>query len=188
MLDAKYNPPFVLLNKNGIIPKVEPNDITNKLTFTTQQFMQLLFEDENIYILVAYSMYHVGDPTPNDLRVYFLNEKMIKAIDERRKDLTIENIENLSGHIMGMVNNGHMTIQEAVDQYKVNDINYSFIEYMNKYLYNNSILTIPSEMVLESKPWEIWPDDRFDWSHQHYIVGATKEGHIIGWACDIVWT
>lgn len=206
------NPPFVLFNKNGIIPAVDPNE--DKLCFSTRQFMQLLLEDENINTLDYWSevggIHNEKGHTTNDLREYFLHERMIKAIDDRRKELTIENLESLSGHCMSGIYDGSMTREEAIDEYpNAKDINYEFIEFMNKCLYNNSIITVPTDLRLNikiedcvderlhkfcvglpswSKHSENWPEDTYKWTHEHCIVGATKDGHIIGWTVPIVWT
>ena len=94
-------------------------------------------------------------------------------------------------------------MEELYYPYSLNDINYNFIEFMHKYLYNNSIITVPTilhmniadcdderlhKFVKEDEDSGGWPGSRFEWTHEHCMVGATSEGHIVGWHCMVAQT
>ena len=126
--------------------------------FTTEQFIKMACHTKDI------ELYSYEQMEPEELMGYFLKEKLLNEIDERRQKLTLENLQNINGWN---------------ERGWGGELNYDFLDYMKSTLYDVSIFTTPAF------PYgECW-----DSTHYHFFIGRSKETNdLIGYYTYIVWT
>eukprot|EP01084_Bolivina_argentea_P134425 237120_1 len=149
--------------------------VSNDKQFTTEQFVILLCNNHN-------PLNSFGT-TQDVMRRWYLNGQLIIDIDKRRQDLTIENLKQVSG------------LKNYYDEEGWEDkVNWDFVHFMNNNLLNVSIITIPADSYsLQESKYNVdykgkYPDNPWNFIHNHYIVGRTDNGDIIGYKTQIVWT
>eukprot|EP01083_Nonionella_stella_P140975 433501_1 len=175
--EDELNPPIILDNDNGVIP------LRKDIISSIQQSRYLLWEFDHLtnlitdfivtdhadqhfttkqFLEILFSEKNIGK-TGNfvdyffdaDPKTFLLNI-MLEQIDRKRKALNRSNLMQLTG----------------VDGQDETEINFDFIEFMQEHLMDTSIITVPI-------------DAEWEFSHYHFIVGRNKQGHIVGYQCEV---
>eukprot|EP01084_Bolivina_argentea_P012832 24031_1 len=188
-----------LVHVNGLIKLVAEFLISDyqEHHFTTIQFLQILCDPNNISCILSRDTKLV---TPKVWRAFQLHHKIINETDERRKTLTIDNFNTLSG----------VYISSDPEEDDTDPINYDFINFMNQHLLDVSIITVSSDYWSLANPLSdmIFNKQKFTinsavnkiinthqqlsnfWDREcaHFIVGRTPEGHIVGYQSIVSYT
>ena len=130
--------------------------------FTTEQFIRIASHSKDVQLIKW------EDFDPETLIQRFLKQDLLKEIDDRRQDLNMDTLTEMSGF---------------PDEGYKGELNYDFVKYMNDNLNNVSIISMP---CIDHCIDRI---DRWDWTHHHFIVGRSPNtSDLIGYYTFIMWT
>mmetsp|Transcript_9819 Transcript_9819/g.14951 ORF Transcript_9819/g.14951 Transcript_9819/m.14951 type:complete len:247 (-) Transcript_9819:10-750(-) len=143
--------------------------------FSTAQFLELLSNPQNIDCIIDND-----EDIADQLRSFYLSERMKKEIDEKRTQLSVSNIRQLSGFV---------SEDEQDDDEDPVVFNWDFVQYLNENLCDASIITVPTDTFTLQNAGETQAmDAAWEFIHDHFIVARTRKGDIVGYRSKIVWT